>query len=104
MDYTDQQYAQVLEKCLEDRKKLAGIPHPVEQREGYAQAGVTEQQQVMGIQGNQGHTHSLRDEALKSASYHQERADKISKTADFLTRHPEFEEFIALVRSGAIQF
>jgi hypothetical protein len=47
---------------------------------------------------------SLREEAEKSAHYYAEQAAKASASADFLRDHPEFDEFIRLVRSGAIQF
>jgi hypothetical protein len=48
--------------------------------------------------------YSLRDEAAKSAQYHQEQAVKHEKAAFFLSQHPELDEFIRLVRQGVIQF
>lgn len=47
---------------------------------------------------------SLADEASKSAQFHFEQADKANRAARFLSAHPEFDEFIRLVRSGAVQF
>ena len=46
----------------------------------------------------------LRDEAQNRANQHQEIADKAQAAAIFLHEHPEFDEFIRLVRKGAIQF
>ena len=47
---------------------------------------------------------TLREEAEKSAGYHGDQADKFAKAAAFLREHPEFDEFVRLVRSGSIQF
>lgn len=47
---------------------------------------------------------NLRDEAGKQAQFHQEQANKAMMAASFLSAHPEFDEFIRLVRSGALQF
>jgi hypothetical protein len=48
--------------------------------------------------------YSLRDEAAKGAQYHQEQAVKCEKAMVFFSQHPEFEEFVRLIRSGSIQF
>lgn len=48
--------------------------------------------------------YSLRDEAQKLAHHHQEQSDKAARAAAFLHQHPEFDEFIRLVRSGSLQF
>lgn len=50
------------------------------------------------------HEVSLLEEAQNFVKYHQEEAEKASKAANFLQSHPEFEQFIKLLRSGAIQF
>jgi hypothetical protein len=47
---------------------------------------------------------SLRDEAQKRSIQHREIADKAQAAAIFLHQHPEFDEFVRLVRRGAIQF
>jgi len=46
--------------------------------------------------------YSLRDEAQKRAMHHHDQADKAQAAANFLAMHPEFEEFIRLIRSGSI--
>jgi len=48
--------------------------------------------------------HSLRDEAQKRSNHHSQEASKAAGAANFFHLHPEFEEFIRLVRSGSIQF
>ena len=54
-----------------------------------------------------GHPYSaptLRDEAEKQVGYHREQADKHDRAAAFFRENPAFDEFIQLLRSGAIQF
>jgi hypothetical protein len=46
--------------------------------------------------------HSLRDEAQKRSSHHAQEASKAAEAANFFHLHPEFEEFIRLIRSGSI--
>jgi hypothetical protein len=46
---------------------------------------------------------TLREQAEKNAYYHREEAQKHSSAAAFLSEYPQFDEFIRLVRSGAIQ-
>jgi hypothetical protein len=48
--------------------------------------------------------YTLREEAEKSAAHHGEQAQKHASAASFLAAHPEFDEFVRLVRAGAIQF
>ena len=43
-----------------------------------------------------------REEAEKNMGFHMEQADKAARAATFFREHPEFDEFIHLVRSGAI--
>lgn len=51
-----------------------------------------------------GRAYSLRDEASKNLRFHTEAAQKSAGAIQFFDAHPEFEEFIRLVRLGAIQF
>lgn len=46
---------------------------------------------------------SLREEAEKSVGYHREQADKHDRAVAFFRENPAFDEFIQLIRSGAIQ-
>lgn len=39
----------------------------------------------------------------KSAAHHAEQVDKNAKAQTFFASHPEFDEFIQLIRQGAIQ-
>jgi hypothetical protein len=48
--------------------------------------------------------YSLRHEAEKRSMHHSQEASKAAEAANFFHLHPEFEEFIRLVRSGSIQF
>lgn len=45
---------------------------------------------------------SLREEAEQQASQHLEQADKKARAATFFREHPEFDEFIQLIRNGVI--
>lgn len=45
---------------------------------------------------------SLREEAESQVGYHRTQADKQDRAAAFFREHPEFDEFIQLVRSGVI--
>ena len=47
---------------------------------------------------------TMAEQAEKNAAYHFEEYNKAHNAAYFLSGHPEFDEFIRLVRSGAIQF
>jgi hypothetical protein len=46
---------------------------------------------------------SLREEAEKNVGYHREQAEKHDQAAAFFRENPAFDEFIRLIRSGAIQ-
>jgi hypothetical protein len=46
----------------------------------------------------------MREQAEKQVGYHREEADKYDRAAAFFRENPAFDEFIQLVRSGAIQF
>jgi hypothetical protein len=43
-----------------------------------------------------------REEAEKNARFHFERAGKAARAAAFFGEHPEFDEFIQLIRAGVI--
>ena len=45
---------------------------------------------------------SLREEAERQVSQHLEQADKKARAAAFFREHPEFDEFIQLIRGGVI--
>ena len=47
---------------------------------------------------------SMRSQAEQQAGYRREQADKHDRAAAFFRENPAFDEFIQLVRSGAIQF
>jgi hypothetical protein len=47
---------------------------------------------------------SLQEEAARRAQEHYEQASKAQSAAVFFANNPAFEDFIRLVRSGAIQF
>jgi len=46
---------------------------------------------------------SLREEAEKSVGYHRLEAEKQDRAAAFFRENPSFDEFIQLIRAGAIQ-
>ena len=48
--------------------------------------------------------YSLRDAAAKLAHHHHEEASKAQSAALFFSQNPAFEDFIRLIRQGAIQF
>lgn len=54
--------------------------------------------------GNALRGYTLLEEASKSESYHFDEAAKAGNATRFLSAHPEFDEFVRLVRSGAIRF
>jgi hypothetical protein len=47
---------------------------------------------------------TLKDEAEKAASHHSAQANKFAAAHAFLSAHPEFDEFIRLLRNGSLQF
>ena len=47
---------------------------------------------------------TLREEAEKQLGFHREQADKHDRAVAFLRENPAFDEFVRLVREGAIQF
>jgi hypothetical protein len=46
---------------------------------------------------------TLRGEAEQKVGYHRTEADKADQAAAFFRENPAFDEFIRLIRSGAIQ-
>jgi len=62
-----------------------------------------EQQQVIGCAMAMGTRRpSLREEAEQQVGYYRSEADKKDRAAAFFREHPEFDEFIQLIRSGVI--
>lgn len=55
----------------------------------------------MGIAGS-GYRPSPAEEAEQQAAEHLDRAGKAQQAAAFLRAHPEFDEFIQLIRKGVI--
>jgi hypothetical protein len=49
-----------------------------------------------------GYRVTAQEEAEKDFIYHSERAQKRGEAAKFLEQHPEFNQFIELIRTGAI--
>ena len=49
-------------------------------------------------------SHTLAEEAEKNMRHHAEAHGRHSAAYEFLSGHPEFDEFVRLVRSGSIQF
>ena len=47
---------------------------------------------------------SMREQLEKQIVYYRDQADKHDRAAAFFRNNPAFDEFIQLVRSGAIQF
>lgn len=47
---------------------------------------------------------TLRQEAEERVGFHRSQAEKADSAAAFFRENPAFDEFIRLVRSGAIQF
>lgn len=47
---------------------------------------------------------SMRSQAEQQVGYHRAQAEKHDRAAAFFRENPAFDEFIQLVRSGAIQF
>lgn len=47
---------------------------------------------------------SMRSKAEQKVGYHRAQAEKHDRAAAFFRENPAFDEFIQLVRSGAIQF
>lgn len=67
------------------------------------------QSQAVGLAGkaldtrNGEYRPSAREEAEKASYFHAEKAQKASQAADFLRENPAFNEFVRLLRVGAIQ-
>jgi hypothetical protein len=61
-------------------------------------------QAVVGLGAYRQPTPTLREESEKRVGYHREQADKHDRGAAFFRENPAFDEFIRLIRAGAIQF
>lgn len=57
-------------------------------------------QQAIGLAGC--YRPSPAEEAEKQAMDHFDRGGKAQRAAEFLRKHPEFDEFIRLIREGVI--
>ena len=62
--------------------------------------------QAQADHGDRGATFkaSMRATAEQKVGYHRSEADKADRAAAFFRENPAFDDFIQLVRSGAIQF
>lgn len=69
-----------------------------------AQDGCNQQAAIGGYVTQEYRVPTLAEQAEKNAQYHFEEHAKSQKAASFLTAHPEFDEFIKLIRAGSIQF
>ena len=91
--YSDEVNAKIqAENDYRNRPQCPSEPHSVDQCVG-AQAA-TPSRLVF----------SLRDEAAKRAQHHHSEGEKAQSAAQFFAMNPAFEDFIRLVRQGAIQF
>ena len=70
-------------------------------RAGQAQASCNQAGQLSGLGG--ACPLSPLAEMQKGAYYHAEQAERLQDGANFLSAHPEFDEFIRLIRVGSIQ-
>ena len=75
------------------------VPSPVPTT--YADVQQRYDQAVQGIDGSTRRP-SLREEAEKSIASCYEQAARAERSAAFFREHPEFDEFIQLIRSGVI--
>lgn len=57
-----------------------------------------------GMTGGLKRSYTLAEEAEKGLRHHAEAHGKLAAAHDFLSRHPQFDEFVRLVRAGSIQF
>ena len=57
-----------------------------------------------GLQAGLHAGYTLVEDAQRSEQFHCEQAQKAGNAARFLASHPEFDEFIRLVRAGALHF
>jgi hypothetical protein len=57
---------------------------------------------IGGSQINAEYRQSQREEAEKRVGYHRTEADRADRALAFFRSHPEFDEFINLIRQGVI--
>lgn len=93
----EQNVKKMAEKAYYGNTACPAQPHPVDQ---------CGQQEMSGEALERAATsrYSLRNEAAEKAQHHSNKANQASAAYVFLSQHPEFEEFIQLIRSGSIQF
>ena len=68
------------------------------------QCGVQAQTPMVGLTGecNMSYRPTPRQEAEKNKDYHSQEAHKAAAAVEFFQKHPEFSEFIQLIRTGSI--
>ena len=59
--------------------------------------------QTIGLAGARAGAPTQQEQAEKNMFYHSDMAMKAEKAAKFFKAHPEFDEFINLIRNGSIQ-
>jgi hypothetical protein len=85
---------------LERKKSMTGSYDPTAN-------ALNQQETIGGIAGCDTAAYrppTLAEQAEKNAAFHLTEHIKNQNAAYFLSAHPEFDEFIRLVRSGAVQF
>lgn len=90
---------------LEKQKSLKGVGTYQEVNAKIQDMG--NQQVTAGVSSTQETAYrppTMAEQADKNSQYHMEEHLKAKNAAYFLGLHPEFEEFIKLVRAGSIQF
>jgi hypothetical protein len=81
--------------------RINANPHPGQYAE-HATQRVDIKQTQCGT-ANSADLLTIRYEAEKSVNYHRELAEKYDQAAAFFRDNPAFDEFVRLIRSGAIQ-
>lgn len=85
----------------EDMLKAMNMKQQSDTARGY-QGNCDVQAQTVGLAGAP-RSYTLADEAAKRVASHADFHNKAAAAYEFLTKHPEFDEFVRLVRAGSIQ-
>lgn len=88
---------QQADRAYRENAKQAEASCPAEERPNTAPGAVLGYQHSTSIPRP-----SLLHESVRRAQEHQEQAVKHERAAMFLSKHPEFDEFIRLIREGVI--
>ena len=97
MAYDYASVKEVAEKMKRDQEQMARQADQMGTAQCCGQAiGLGQEDNVLGRRP------SLREEAEKQVGYHRTQADKNDRAAAFFREHPEFDEFIQMIRSGVI--